>query len=240
MANHAILTADDHRELRIVPTPGAPLGDAVMSSLVVPNEFRRVQNEYPILFRLTPERDRFQALAIFGFEPGENLFLDGDRWDARYRPLAMQIQPFLIGRPATEGGDKQIHVDLDSPRIATGGEGVRVFDDLGRATPYLEAIAAQLGELDIGWEGTGDFFASLTRHELLEPLTLEITLDDGSVNRLVGYHGIAEERLQQLDPVALGELHAAGHLMPVFMALASLANVGELIARKNRRIAGHG
>ncbi|MFZ5793848.1 MAG: SapC family protein [Sphingomonas sp.] len=240
MANHVLLNSEDHRTLRITSAHGADLGDAVMSSLVVPSEFRRVQNDYPILFRLTPQRDRFQALAMFGFEPGENLFLDGGQWDARYRPLALQIQPFLIGHPATPGGDKQIHLDLDNPRVATGGEGVRVFDDLGRPTPYLETIAEQLGELDAGWQASEGFFAALTRYELIEPLTLEITLDDGTTNRLVGYHGIAEERLQQLDAVTLGELHAEGHLMPVFMALASLANVAELIDRKSRRNAARG
>lgn len=240
MARHALLTREDHRTLRIDTTRGAAFGDAVMSCLIVPSEFRRVQNEYPILFRLTPERDRFQALAMFGFEPGENLFLDDTQWEARYRPLAMEIQPFLIGRPATAGGDKQIHIDLDSPRVSSGGEGVRVFDDLGSPTPYLEGIAAQLGELDAGWQASEGFFAALARHELLEPLTLEITLPDGSTNRLVGYHGIAEERLQQLDATALGELHADGHLLPVFMALASLANVNELIDRKSRRDAAHG
>ena len=233
MAHHAILTAEDHRALRIDTGRGARLGDAVMSCLIVPTEFRRVQADYPILFRLSAERDRFQPLAMFGFEPRENLFLDGDRWDARYSPLAMQIQPFLIGQPAAGSGDRQIHVDLDSPRIATGDEGVRVFDEVGRATPYLEAIAGQLGELDAGWRMVDDFFAALARHELLEPLTLEITLDDGSVNRLVGYHAINEERLQQLGPAALGELHAAGYLLPIFMALASLSQIAELVARKN-------
>ena len=235
MANHALLTSEDHLTLRISAMRGAELGDAVMSCLIVPSEFRRVQNDYPILFRLTAERDLFQAIAIFGFEPGENLFLEGSRWDARYRPLAMEIQPFLIGNPATDGGDKQIHLDPDSARVDNAGEGVRVFDDLGRPTPYLETIAQQLGELDAGWEASKGFFSALTRHELLEPLVLEITLADGTTNRLVGYHGIAEERLQQLDAVALGELHADGHLLPVFMALASLSNVSELIDRKSRR-----
>jgi hypothetical protein len=240
MANHVLLTSEEHRALRIDPSRGADFGDAVMSCLIVPTEFRRVQNDYPILFRLTPQRDRFQALAMFGFEPGENLFVDGTRWDARYRPLALEIQPFLIGHPATPGGDKQIHLDLDSPRVATGGEGVRVFDDVGRPTPYLERVAELLGELDLGWQATDGFFAALNRHELLEPLTLEITLDDGTTNRLVGYHGIAEERLQQLDAAALGELQAEGYLMPVFMAVASLANVAELIARKSRREVARG
>lgn len=240
MANHVVLNSEDHRLLRISPTRSADLGDAVMSSLIVPSEFRRVQNDYPILFRLTPQRDRFQALAMFGFQPGENLFLDGERWDARYRPLAMMIQPFLIGHPATEGGDKQIHLDLDSPRIASDNEGLRVFDDVGRATAYLDKIAEDLGELDAGWLASENFFAALARHELIEPLTLEITLGDGSINRLVGYHGIDEERLQQLDATALGELHADGHLLPIFMTIASLSNVNELIDRRSRRDAVHG
>ena len=48
-----------------------------------------------------------------------------------------------------------------------------------------------------------------------------------------------EERLRALESATLGELHQAGHLMPIFMALASLGNFTRLIARKNR-ILQHG
>jgi len=241
MPDHALLTAEDHRDVRIRTDRGAQLGDAVMSSIVVPTEFRSVQDEYPILFRLNAERDRFTALAMFGFDSGENLFLDGDRWDARYLPLAIDIQPFLIGGAPADSGDKQVHIDMASPRVATAesADGVRLFDEDGRPTPYLESVAEKLGALDAGYQASGDFFAALERHKLLEPLTLEITLDDGSTNRLVGFHGIDEDRLRELDASTLGELHAEDHLMPIFMALASLGRIRELIARKNRRI-GHG
>ena len=235
MSGHEILTAQAHRDLRIRTERSAELGDAVMSCITVPTEFRQVQNEYPILFRLNVERDSFTALAIFGFETGENLFLDGDRWDARYRPLAMEIQPFLIGRQADEQGEKQVHVDLVSSRV-TEGEGVRVFDEHGRPTPFLETIAEQLGELDEGYQSSASFFDALRRHDLLEPLTLEVTLDDGSTNRLVGFHVIDEDRLRALDEASLGDLHASGHLLAIFMAMASLSNLTALIARKNRRM----
>lgn len=237
MSDHQVLTAEAHRELRVRTERGPELGDAVMSALAVPAEFRQLQNEYVILFRLNAERDGFVALAMLGFEAGENLYLQDGRWDARYRPLSLDIQPFLIGRIAGNDDAKQVHLDMASPRIG-GAEGVRLFDEDGRPTPYLDAVAERLGALDAGYQASADFFAALTRHELLEPLTLEITLDDGSTNRLVGYHVIDEARLQDLDADALGELHAADHLMPVFMALASLANLGALIARKNRRNAG--
>lgn len=238
MTAHAILTSDEHRELRVLTDRSPELGDAVMSAITVPAEFREVQNEYPILFRLDHESGTFTALAMFGFETGENLFLDDGRWDARYRPLAIDIQPFLIGNPANGSGDKQVHVDMASPRIG-GAEGMRVFDEYGRPTPYLEMIAERLGALDQGYGASAGFFEALRRHELLEPLSIEITLDDGSTNRLVGFHVVDEERLEALDAATLGELHADGHLMPIYMAIASLSNIRTLIARKNRRV-GHG
>lgn len=95
MSDHVILTADDHRDLRIRTERTADTGDAVMTCITVPSEFRRVQTHYPILFQRDAERDSVSALAMFGFEPGENLFLTDAGWDARYRPLAIDSQPFL-------------------------------------------------------------------------------------------------------------------------------------------------
>lgn len=235
MAGHELLTPEAHRELRVRTDRAAELGDGVMTCLVVPYEFRQVQNDYPILFQLNQERDSFAAVALFGFEAGENLFLGEKSWDARSLPLALAIQPFLIGGAPDGTGDKQVHIDMASRRIG-GGEGVRVFDDDGKPTPYLEAMVDRLGALDAGYQASAGFFAALRRNGLLEPLTLEITLDDGSTNRLVGFHVIDEERLQALDSATLGELHAEGHLMPMFMALASLSNIGKLVERKNRKL----
>jgi hypothetical protein len=237
MSSHVLLHSADHGALRIRTDRAAELGDDAMCCLTVPDEFRRVQACYPILFRQDVERDGFSALAMFGFENGENLFLKDGRWDAPYVPLAMDIQPFLIGRPADADGDAQVHVDMASPRIG-GAEGVRVFDELGRPTPYLEAIADKLGQLHAGYGESAGFFDALARHALLEPLTLEVTLDDGATNRLVGFHVIDEDRLRALDAGETAELHAQGHLMPIFMALASLAQLNALIARKNAAVRG--
>jgi len=95
---------------------------------------------------------------------------------------------------------------------------------------------AGLDELDQGYRESGDFFAALERYELLEPFSLDVELRDGSRHRLVGYHMIDEAKLQALEPGALADLHAAGHLMPIFMAVASLSNIAALVERKNRRV----
>lgn len=235
MSNHRILNSAEHAELRVHTHADAALGDATMAALVVPAEFRKLQSEYPIVFKRDAESGRFSALALFGFENGENLYLTGGGWAARYRPLSMAVQPFLIGRSASEDGESQVHIDMAHPRVAQGGEGMRVFDDGGKATPYLEDIAEMLGLLDASYRESADFFAALERHELLEPFRLDVPQADGGKNSMVGFHIIAEEKLQNLSADALGDLHGEGHLLPIFMALASLSQFAQLVARKQAK-----
>lgn len=233
MSRHQIVDNTTHRDLRVLAGDAAELGDEVMASLIVPDEFSMVQAEFPIVFRRDLETGKFSAWALFGFEEGENLFLSGDRWDARYKPLALAIQPFLIGRG--NGDSAQVHIDMDHPRVSGAqAHGVRLFDDLGQASPYLEGIAEKLGMLDGGYRGSADFHAALERCNLLEPFTLEVPLGDGTVHSLVGFHTIHEDRLAALTPAELGDLHGAGYLTPLFMALASISQFGALVARKNR------
>lgn len=233
MTNHQILTVADHRHLHIRTDAGPDLGDAVMASLAVPAEFRRLACEYPILFRFSTEQQVFSSLALFGFEPDENLYLADGRWDAACKPLAMAVQPFLVGRPRDADGASQVHIDMAHPRIATNGEGARVFDDAGQPTPFLDQAAAMLGALDEGYRASGAFLAALDRHDLLEPFSMDVTLDNGALHRLVGYHLIAEEKVRALEPAVLAELHAEGHLEPLYMAIASIGNLPKLVRRKS-------
>jgi SapC len=234
LSSHVPVTPADHRDLRVLSTPNSDMGDSVMACFTVPIEFRRVQHEFPILFQRDPESGRFSALALMGFEEGENLFFEEGRWAARYRPLAMAIQPFRIGRSTNPDWPGQVHIDMDHPRVGDP-EGTRLFDDDGQATPYLEKISDMLYQLDVGVRESTGFFEAMERYQLLEPFALDVTLDDGTESRLVGYHLINEDRLQELEPGAVAELHRDGHLMPMFMALASLANMPALVDRKNRR-----
>ncbi len=88
MTLHAVLDNKTHRDLRIRTDAGAELGDDIMATLTVPSRFRRVQAHFPILFRRETGREEFAALAMFGFQSGENLSstaIAGTRAIARYR-----------------------------------------------------------------------------------------------------------------------------------------------------------
>jgi hypothetical protein len=230
MANHAILNNVEHKNLRIVTARGAQYGDAVMSAITFPAEFRELQGTYPIVFSRGEDGD-FTPLALFGFEHGENLFLGPDGWDAPTIPLSVERQPFLIGRASDE---LQVHVDLDNPRVRDGGiEGEPVFLTYGGTSEYLERITSVLRTLHEGIETTRTFVAALRELDLLESFVLDVELDDGSQHRLVGFHTINEERLQALPAEQLERLHRTGYLQAIYMQTASLSQFRNLIARRN-------
>lgn len=233
MPRHTQVNNIDHKDLRIDTRRSAALGDDVGFAATFPAEFRDLQAYYPIVFR-KDAHGTLSPVALLGFEERQNLFLDGERWDAHYLPLAIERQPFLIGR-----GDDEltVHIDLDSPRVGSV-VGQPLFREHGGNADYLDRIASVLLTLHNGLERVPAFVDALLGHDLLESFVLDVELDDGSLNRLAGYYTINEDRLRGLGAEALGQLHAAGHLEAVFMAMASVSNFRDLIERMNRSRVG--
>ena len=234
MSNPVLLNNIDHAALRVITSRGAAYGDNAMSALTFPDEFRTLQAHYPIVFRKNADGS-FEALALFGFQEGENLFLEGDAWLVPDLPLTVERQPFLIG---VDGEQLMVHVDLDSPRLSTS-EGEPLFLPQGGTSDYLERMNSTLRAIHLGLQGARGFVGALLEHDLLESFVFDIELDDGSNNRLAGFYTIHEERLAALNGAALERLHRAGYLQAAYMVLASMSNFRTLIDRKNRKLQAH-
>ncbi|RBC02270.1 peptidase, partial [Xanthomonas oryzae pv. oryzae] len=226
MTNAVLLNNLDHRDLRVITAHGAAYGDEVVSAATFPQEFRQLQAQYPIVFHRSGERS-FQPLALLGLRLGENLFLDGARWDAPYIPLSIQRQPFLIGE---QPDGPMVHIDLDSPRISSA-EGELLFREHGGTTDFLDRISQVLRTLHDGLAASDAFVERVLRYDLLEPFVFEATLNNGLECRLAGLYVVHEERLRALDEAALLELHRHGDLEPLYMAVASIAQFRHLLER---------
>lgn len=231
MAKPVLLNNIDHKDLRIITRHGRGLDDSHAYVQTFAGEFRLLQAHYPIIFRKQSEAHPYEPIALFGFETDENLFLEEERWDAPTLPLLVERLPFLIGR---EGDELMIHIDVDSPRVSTT-EGEPIFLPHGGMSPYLEHINSVLLTIHEGMGSNAAFIEALEKHELLEGFSLDITLDDGSQNRLAGFFTVNEERLAALDGAALDSLHKAGWLSAIYFQIASLSNFRALIDRKNAR-----
>ncbi|HMB61100.1 MAG TPA: SapC family protein [Xanthomonadales bacterium] len=234
MSQYEVLNKEKHRQLRIKTGYGAALGDAVMYVMTYPMEFRDIQSCYPILFTKDPNTGGFFAAAVMGFEADQNLFLQGDRWDALYVPALIQRQPFLIATGGKEAKEAPVvSLDLDHPRVSQD-EGEALFDTKGDPTEFLNQKIVLLEKLHRGLQHGKGFIESLLRHELLEEITLDIAFNDGAKKSVQGFYCIAEEQLYQLKGDVLESLNQAGYLQPVFMAVASLSRMRDVIERRNR------
>jgi len=234
MSQYEVLDKEKHGHLGIRTGYSAALGDAVMYVMTYPMEFRDVQSCYPILFTKDANTGGFFAAALLGFEADQNLFLHDDGWDASYVPSIVQRQPFLIATGG-EGDNKSpvVSLDLDHPRVSHD-DGETLFNSEGSPTEFLNQKISVLDKLHRGMQHSGGFIDALLKHDLLEQITLDLTFNDGDKKSLQGFYSIAEEKLYELKGDVLESLNQAGYLQPVFMAVASLSRMRDIIERRNR------
>jgi hypothetical protein len=230
MTKHALLSNIAHKDLRVITQRSARYGDDVMAAVTFPAEFRNIQAHYPIVFAKTKE-GLFNPLALFGFRDKQNLFLGPNGWEVPYVPLMIERQPFLIG-PANSDGPL-IHIDLDSPRVSQS-EGELVFREHGGTTEFLDRMGSMLATIHQGMAATQPFLSAITEYELLESFALEMRFKDGAEHRFTGFYTVHEEKLAKLDGTALGKLHAKGYLQPLFMIIASLSNLRDMVERASK------
>lgn len=239
MPNHVLLNNVEHKDIKIITQKSADYGDDIWYAPTFYREFRSTQAYYPILLQKDPETNSFITVALFGFQSKENLFLNSSGWDANYIPLSIQRLPFLIGfQEVNNNGvtdyQRVITLDMDSPRV-NKVEGKALFLEFGGNSEYLETMANILETLHLGLEENKGFIEALLKYELIEALTVDVELKDGSKNSLIGFHTINEDQLNKLSAEAIVELHQAGYLQAIYLMLASQVHFRELVDRKNKK-----
>jgi len=240
MTRNVLLDNVTHKDLKVRTGYSAEFGDATNSVLIFPTEFVHVQREYPILFRKDPN-GQMQAVALLGFDRDENLFLQGNSWNARYVPAIQARGPFLIGFRQNEAGETvnelATHIDMDHPRVSRD-VGEPIFKSQGGNSPYLERANRMLQIIHRGMGAAAPMFAAFEEAGLLEPREIELQLDERTKYQVPGFLTISEAKLAALDGVQLEKLNRTGFLHFALFALASLGNFNWLIELKNRKRAG--
>ena len=222
------LNKEAHRSLKVDGRASAAYGDNQHFVQVIVNEFPQLVVRYPILFAKNSNTGQFYCGAMLGFDEGENLFLDEWRNRDTYRPLALQRMPFYAHGPG-------IAIDLDHPR--TGAEaGQALFDETGRPSRYLQGIIWAFQDLKPGIRTTDMFIARLLELKLIEPIDMEVELDDGTTHHCVGLYTINQDVLAKLPDLVVVELFRRGYLTLIHLMIASLKQLPMMARRKNSRL----
>lgn len=238
MANNVLLNNVSHQNLKVITRFGVEFGENVGSVMVFPTEFIELQKEYPILFRQNSDTKKYQATALLGLNQSENLFLDPNiraGWNANYIPAALAKGPFLIGlQPQNSGNGNApvIHIDLDHPKVSEQ-EGYPLFLEFGGNSPYLEHIASTLKIIHQGVAVQDVMFNLFSELDLIEPITIEIDLNNGEKHRLLGNYTINQEKLSGLAGDQLEKLNKLGFLPLAYAVITSMTNIRKLTEIKN-------
>lgn len=217
-----------HRSITVDGRTSAVYGDNQRFVPVIVGEFPLLVGHYPILFSKDTRTGQFYCGAMLGFDEGENLFLEEWKHGELYRPLNLQRAPF-------HANGTELAIDLDNPRVgAQGGE--LLFTEQGQPTRYLQSIIGSFQNLKPGLETTTLFITRLLELRLIEPLDIELGLDDGITRKYIDVYTINQEVLDRLPDAVIVEFFRRGYLRLIHYMIASLKHIPLLANKKNSRL----
>ncbi len=225
-----------HRAHRVAPLADFAIARDLHAVFVTATEFAQAALEFPLLFVATGHHDAagrpsMSTVALLGVSRGENLYVDGARWDARYIPAYIRRYPFSrAGAPGAAG----VLVD-EAWGGFSDGAGAPLFEADARPAPALQRALDFLERFELEAERTRVFCERVVALDVLKEMKAEATLPDGHRLSIEGFHAIDEGRLHGLPDATVLELYRSGLLMLMQVHLVSLANIRHLVNRKAAR-----
>ena len=232
MANIQSLSPEKHSNLKVVNEHSSKYEDSYMSTVTFPSEIRQAQSYYPIFLQKDSSTGDFLPVILLGFKQGENLYQTSSEWLAPYIPLSVQRTPFSIGR---RDENLFVNIDIEHAKISEI-DGNVLFDNHGGFSSFLNRTNSILEAIHHGMQENKIFMDVLDKYGLIEPFSLEIELNNGSKNQLIGFYTINEDKLNEILPEEFLELRGSGYLETIYMMLASQSQISRLVALKNQKI----
>jgi hypothetical protein len=193
-------------------------------------------SEFPLAFIQRPDGGGYMMVALLGMRPGENVYYAPGFWESAYVPLAVQRSPFLIGYDDRLPNGEEITtcLDMNSPYLSEK-EGIVMFNEAGEQTDFLKSRHMLLNGIFESQKVTDRFIQTLTEHELLTPLQLQLQFQNGEVRNVAGLFTIDEPKLKSLNIEQIKAMHESDFLPPCYITLVSLHQLKRLIKLRNRK-----
>ncbi|WP_035013205.1 SapC family protein [Catenovulum agarivorans] len=203
------------------------------------SEYVRLAANYPIVLSKNEHTGQFTTNVLFGLEQNENLFWDKNQWQAAYTPMQVRRQPFFIGQEPNEAEPSKpkyvLCIDENSPALSFE-QGEVLFDENGEQTEVFKQSYQVISDILKDEPITQDFVHHLVQLDLIEPMNLDIVLDNQQKLQVNGLYTISNEGLSMLKAAELAMLNDKGYLSACFALAHSVAQIHTLIQLKNRRV----
>ena len=234
-----VLDYTKHARLRLAPATDHSAASNMSVCFLAAAEFASAARDFVIMF----SRERVggdlqvQPLVLLGLVEGENLFLDGARWDARYVPAYIRRHPFWT--TLVEGMTEPVlMIDQAWPGFSdTTGD--PLYDGENKPARRLADAVQFVKQFELEAGRTLTFGQRLSELGLLREMTATVKLANGQEFGFDGLMTVDDAKLHQLPDARVLELHRNGMLGLIHAHQMSLANMQSLVDRKARRAAAH-
>lgn len=187
---------------------------------------------FPIFIGRAGDSEEWSLSAMASFEPGTNLFVKGERWDAAHVPINMQTYPlFLIPAKDEEKGYAVGIVASDKAFSEEKGEAI--FNDDGSQTDFVKRMVSLLEDDIRGAAQTRNFTQTLADLDLLRSTDVLVHYAGGKINRIQGLFTIDEEKVRNLKTDSYLELRDNGYIIAIHAIMLSTYQLKGLINQHN-------
>lgn len=195
---------------------------SVVSVPLMTVEFAQAAGDYAIVF--SASGGEVVPVVVLGARQNENLYVSANgKWQASYIPAFIRRYPFVF-TVSDDGETFTLCVDEAFPGLNYLGRGKALFDETGKATPYVDDVLKFLQEYRAQFERTKAFCNKLKELDLLEPMRAEFSLLDGEKTSLFGFQAVSREKLKKMAAKRLLELAQTDELELLYTHLYSMHN----------------
>mgnify|MGYP005995462327 CR=1 FL=1 len=229
----APITIEKHKNVKVKQIDNFDFAKNVNMASIMVHEFSRAASIYPIVFVEDKEKDMFKPVALFGFEEGENLFVDeNSKWKSSYVPAIIRRYPFALANTDDEG---RFTVCIDEQSdFVNEDEGQALFDG-DKPAEVMERVKKYLAELQQMDAFTDEFCKFMVSKNMFTPLNMKIRVSN-EIKNISGAYIINEERLNTLSDETYLEMRTKKYIPVVYSHLSSLSQIERLMGFKDEEL----
>lgn len=216
------VSARRHAQWSVEPSGDYAFSAKVNSVPLMAVEFPPAASEYAIVFAGNDQG--IMPVVILGMRGNQNVYLNSaGNWDAKYIPAFIRRYPFIFSTDE-QGKTLTLCIDEGYKGCNQDDRGQRLFDEAGKATPYVDNVLKFLQNYQAQFQRTQAFCQKLKDLDLFESMQASIHLPGGEKLALTGFMAVDRKKLKALSGDKLSELVQTDELELIYLHLESIRN----------------
>ena len=225
-----LLDSRDHRDLKVARAADDwSVASGINSIAVAAIEFADAALDFPIVFVSIPNAQgeaELVPVAVFGLTAGENLYVQGSSWRARYVPALLRMYPF--GVAGIE--DERVLIAIDEEWTGwSRTEGEPVFDAAGQPSARTRELVDEIGKIAGELQRGPALGKLLADAGLLMDTRFEATTPEGEKIKVDGFYSVDTDKLAGLDDGKVLEFFRNGAMALIHAHQISMRNMSRLV-----------